>query len=264
MKIRIAGLCALMIILTACATSPTGRQQLMLVSSQEVQQMGVASFNQMRKAGKFAHAPNERAYATCVAHALIKVLPSPYNKQAWDVQIIKDKTPNAFALPGARIGVNQGMFKVATNQNQLAVVLGHELSHVVAQHGAERVSDNLATQIGVTAASAYGATQGMNPNALQALLGVGSQVGILLPFSRAQESEADTLGQRYMAEAGFDPKAAVTLWQKMDKESGSGSSFLSTHPSPGQRISKMQQGAQQLQSVYQHARANGHKPACHL
>lgn len=264
MKARLLTACVLMSLLGACATSPTGRSQLMLVSPSQIQQMGIASFAKMGKEGKFANAPHERAYATCVAHALIRVLPSPWNQQKWEVQIIKDNTANAFALPGGRIGVNKGMFKVATNQDQLAVVLGHELSHVVARHGAERVSDNMATQLGVVAASAYGATKGLDPNATQALLGVGSQVGILLPFSRAQESEADTMGQRFMAEAGFNPKAAVTLWQKMEKNSGSGSSFLSTHPSPGQRIRNMQRGAQQLTPVYQKARASGHKPNCHL
>lgn len=265
MKVRILAACALLPLLAACATSPTGRNQLMLVSDSQIQQMGITSFNEMRKAGKFAKAPRERAYATCVADALIGVLPAPWNSNKWEVQIIDDDTPNAFALPGGRIGVNKGMFKIATDENQLAVVLGHELSHVVARHGAERVSDNMATQLGVTAASAYGATRGMDPNAMQALLGVGSQVGILLPFSRAQESEADVMGQRVMAEAGFNPKAAVTLWQKMDKASGgSGNSFLSTHPSPGQRISRLDSGAAQLMPVYEKARRNGHKPSCHL
>ncbi len=262
---RILAACVPMLLLAACATSPTGRSQLMLVSPAQVQQMGIASFNDMRKAGKFANAPKERAYATCVAHALIKVLPSPWNQQQWEVQIIKDNTANAFALPGGRIGVNQGMFKVATNQDQLAVVLGHELSHVVAQHGRERVSDQLAAQLGVAAASAYGASKGVNPQMTQALLGMGTQVGVLLPFSRAQESEADTMGQRFMAEAGFDPRAAVTLWKKMMSQSGSAPpAFLSTHPSPGQRITAMQRGAQSLMSVYKHARATGHTPNCHM
>lgn len=265
MRIRLFAACMLMLLLAACATSPTGRSQLMLVSQSEVQQMGLASFNDMRKAGKFADAPRERAYATCVAQDLIDVLPAPWSQQKWEVQIIKDDAANAFALPGGRIGVNKGMFKVATNQDQLAVVLGHELSHVIARHGAERVSDNLATQVGVTAASAVGAARGMDPNAMQALLGVGSQVGILLPFSRAQESEADVMGQRFMAEAGFNPKAAVTLWEKMQKQSGgSRSSFLSTHPSPGQRISRLGSGAEQLMPVYEKARSSGHKPTCHL
>lgn len=212
--IRIPVACALMMLLAACATSPTGRSQLMLVSPAQIQQMGVASFKSMRKAGKFAHAPNKQAYAKCVADALISVLPPPFNREKWKVAIIDDKTANAFALPGGRIGVNKGMFKVATNQDQLAVVLGHELSHVVAHHPAERVSDHMAAKLGVVLASAYGASQGVDPNMTQALLGMGTQVGFLLPFTRAQESEADVMGQRFMAMAGFDPRAAVTLWQK--------------------------------------------------
>ncbi len=264
-RFALAACAGLLIVLAGCATSPTGRSQLMLVSDAQINQMGIASFNEMRKEGKFANAPRERAYASCVANSLIKVLPAPWNSQKWEVQIIKDDTPNAFALPGGRIGVNQGMFKVASNQDQLAVVLGHELSHVIARHGAERVSDNLATQIGVTAASAAGAAKGMDPNAMQALLGVGAQVGFLLPFSRAQESEADVMGQRYMAQAGFNPEAAVTLWQKMEQSGGgSRSSFLSTHPSPGQRINRLGRGAAELMPVYRQARQSGHAPSCHL
>ncbi len=264
MKTRLLAACLLMSLLGACATSPTGRSQLMLVSPSQVQQMGIASFNQMEKEGKFANAPRKRAYATCVANALIGVLPSPWSQQKWEVQIIKDNTANAFALPGGRIGVNLGMFKVATNQDQLAVVLGHELSHVVARHGAERVSDNMLAQAGVALGTIVGASKGLDPNLVQAALGVGAQAGFLLPFSRTQESEADTMGQRFMAEAGFNPEAAVTLWQKMEKDSGDQSSFLSTHPSPGQRIRNMQNGAQKLMPVYRQARASGHTPDCHL
>lgn len=264
MKYQALVACAATLLLSACVTSPTGRSQLMLVSDTQMSQMGLTAFNDMRKQGKFANAPRERAYATCVATALVKVLPPPWNTQKWEVQIIDDNTANAFALPGGRIGVNKGMFKVASNEDQLAVVLGHELSHVVSRHGAERVSDNLATQVGVTAASAYGATRGIDPNTSQALLGMGAQVGVLLPFSRTQESEADTLGQRYMAQAGFDPRAAVTLWQKMDKQGASKSSFLSTHPAPGQRAQRLGQGAQQLMPVYKQARASGRAPNCKM
>ncbi|HET7269209.1 MAG TPA: M48 family metallopeptidase [Oleiagrimonas sp.] len=254
-----------MALLGACATSPTGRSQLMLVSPAQVRQMGIASFNDMRQAGKFADKPRERAYATCVAHALISVLPPPWNQMKWEVQIIDDKSANAFALPGGRIGVNEGMFDVATTPDQLAVVLGHELSHVVAHHGAERVSDHMAAKLGVALASAYGASQGVDPGMTQALLGMGTQVGILLPFSRTQEAEADTLGQRYMARAGFDPRAAVKLWKKMDAQPGNAPPpFLSTHPSPGSRIAAMKRGAQRLMPVYHKARASGHTPNCHM
>ena len=141
--------------LSACVTSPTGRSQLMVVSDSQMSQMGLTAFNDMRKQGKFVDLPRERSYATCVSRALIAVLPPPWNTQQWEVQIVGDDNANAFALPGGRIGVNKGMFKVATDQDQLAVVLGHELAHVVSRHGAERVSDNLATQMAVAAGSAY-------------------------------------------------------------------------------------------------------------
>lgn len=252
------------LMLAACATSPTGRSQLMLVSDSQMSELGVASFNQMRQQGKFADAPRERAYATCVADALISVLPQSWSRQQWDVQIIADDTANAFALPGGRIGVNRGMFKVAQGEGQLAAVLGHELAHVVARHPAERVSDNLAAQIGVSAANAYGVARGMNPQTMQALLGIGAQTLVLLPFSRTQESEADVLGQRYMAQAGFDPGAAVALWQNMQKANTGGHvpAFLSTHPSSGSRIARLAANAPALEPVYRTARANGHAPHC--
>ncbi|WP_266170249.1 M48 family metallopeptidase [Dyella subtropica] len=265
MKLRLLVAPALCALLAACATSPTGRSQLMMVSDNQMSQMGLTSFNDMRKQGKFVDAPRERAYATCVSNALIAVLPPPWNTQQWEVQIVGDDSANAFALPGGRIGVNRGMFKVAADQDQLAVVLGHELSHVVSRHGAERVSDNMAAQAAVLAGTAYAASQGTNAGYAAAALGAGAEVGILLPFSRTQESEADTLGQRYMAQAGFDPRAAVTLWQKMGAQGGSKPpAFLSTHPSSSNRAQVLGQQAEQLMPVYEQARANGRAPNCGL
>ena len=265
MKPRLLIAAATAALVAGCATSPTGRSQLMMVSDAQMSQMGLASFNQMRQQGKFANAPKQRAYATCVADALVAVLPPPWNTQQWEVQIIEDNTANAFALPGGRIGVNQGMFKVATDQDQLAVVLGHELSHVVARHGAERVSDNMAAQAAVAAGTIYAGTRGSDTGNVAALLGAGATVGILLPFSRTQEAEADTLGQRYMAKAGFDPRAAPALWDKMEKlGSGGTPTFLSTHPAPDRRSQVLGQQAQQLVPVYQQARASGHAPACRM
>jgi predicted Zn-dependent protease len=251
--------------LGACVTSPTGRSQLMMVSDSQMSQMGLAAFNDLRKQGKFVEAPRERAYATCVSRALVAALPAPWNTQQWEVQIVGDDSANAFALPGGRIGVNRGMFKLASDQNQLAVVLGHELAHVVSRHGAERVSDNLATQVAVAAGTAYATSRGDTAGYTAAALGVGAQVGILLPFSRIQESEADTLGQRYMAQAGFDPRAAVTLWQKMGQQGGSKPpAFLSTHPSSSSRAQTLAQQAQQLLPTDEQVRASGHAPNCRL
>jgi len=267
MKFRLPLMLALGAMLAGCATSPTGRSQLMMVSDGEMSKMGLAAFNDMRSKGKFVDAPKERTYATCVANSLIAVLPPPWNTQQWEVQIIDDNTPNAFALPGGRIGVNRGMFKIATDQDLLAVVLGHELSHVIARHGAERMSDNIAAQAVVVAGSAYAASRGTNAGYAAAALGLGAEVGILLPFSRTQESEADTLGQRYMAQAGFDPRAAATLWQKMGAQAGSGSkppAFLSTHPATYNRQQALSQQAEQLLPVYEQARSSGRKPNCSM
>ena len=264
---RIYPLISLLLIsgLSACVTSPTGRSQLMVVSDSQMSEMGLTAFNDMRKQGKFVDLPRERSYATCVSRALIAALPPPWNTQQWEVQIVGDDNANAFALPGGRIGVNKGMFKVATDQDQLAVVLGHELAHVVSRHGAERVSDNLAAQMAVAAGSAYAGSRGDTAGYTAAALGLGAQVGILLPFSRIQESEADTLGQRYMAQAGFDPRAAVTLWQKMGQQGGSKPPvFLSTHPSSSGRAQTLARRAQELLPVYQSARSSGHAPTCRL
>src|SRR6185437_10369353 len=207
-------------LLAACATSPTGRPQLMMVSDDTMSQMGLTAFNTMRQQGKFVDAPRERAYASCVANALIAVLPPPWNAQQWEVQIVGDDSANAFALPGGRIGVNRGMFKIATDQNQLAAVL---------------------------AGTAYAASRGNDAGYAAAALGAGAELGILLPFSRTQESEADELGLRTMARAGFDPRAAATLWTKMEQQGGAKvPAFLSTHPSPAHRAQTLAAEAQTL------------------
>jgi predicted Zn-dependent protease len=250
-------------LLAACATSPTGRSQLIVVSDRHMASLGLTAFDGMRRQGKFVDAPRQRAYAACVAQALVAVLPPPWNTQPWEVQVVDEDSANAFALPGGRIGVNRGMFRLASDQDQLAVVLGHELAHVVARHGAERVSDSMATQAAVLAGSIYAGTRGTDAGYAAAALGLGAEVGILLPFSRTQESEADMLGQRYMAQAGFDPRAAPLLWQKMAHQGGAKPPpFLSTHPSSAQREQRLAGQAQQLLPAYRRALASGHAPDC--
>ena len=237
----------------------------MLVSDQQMSQLGVEAFNAMGKKGKFANAPREQAYASCVAHALIAVLPPKWRNQHWQVRIIDDDSANAFALPGGRIGVNKGMFKVATTQDQLATVLGHELAHVVSRHGAERVSDNMAVQGAVLAGTLYGASRGNDAGRTMAALGLGAEVGILLPFSRTQESEADTLGQRYMARGRLRSRGGGDAVAE-DGRQGRQDAGVPVHPSGARptRAQKLARQAQQLMPVYRKARASGHDPACSL
>jgi predicted Zn-dependent protease len=178
-------------------------------------------------------------------------------------------------LPGAKIGVHTGLLEVATNQDQLAVVIGHEVAHVLAQHSNERVSTGMATQLGLIAAQealSAGVSFQSSQQAM-ALLGLGAQVGIVLPYSRTQESEADLLGLDLIARAGFDPAASVALWRNMARhaeaqrrKAGSSSDappeFLSTHPSHGTRISNLQQRIPKATKLRDEARAHGRRPNC--
>ena len=155
--------------------------------------------------------------------------------QSWEVTVFVDDTPNAFALPGGKIGVHTGLFKVAKNRAQLAAVLAHEVGHVVAKHSAERVSQGMVAQLGVSVAgAAYGQAAGN-------LLAQAATLGVILPFSRNQESEADDIGLIYMARAGYNPREAVNLWHNFANY-GDGQrppEFLSTHPAPQTRISRL-------------------------
>ncbi|HXG27363.1 MAG TPA: M48 family metallopeptidase [Nevskiales bacterium] len=258
MKNPLPGLLALAL-LTACATSPLGRKTLRFFPEGEMAQMGAAAFQETREKTPESKDGKQNAYVTCIAGALTREVPGD---QAWEVVVFEDKAANAFALPGGKIGVYTGLLRVARSQDQLAAVIGHEIAHVTAQHANERVSTAFAAQAGLNIVDAiYGGTSA-GQNAM-ALLGLGTQVGILLPFGRAQESEADLLGLDTMARAGFDPREAVTLWQNMAQAGGGAPpEFLSTHPSHDTRIEDLQKRMPEALKLYDAARVAGKKPKC--
>jgi predicted Zn-dependent protease len=244
----------------ACVTSPTGRRQLRLLSDDELSQLGVQAFQDLKTKTPLSRDRRASAYVTCVAMAVLRGTPRGQGPASWDVALFEDDTPNAFALPGGKIGVHTGMLKVAENADQLAAVLGHEIAHVLAGHPNERASQQLATEGALTV---VGAAAGEGGDTLLAVLGAGAQVGILLPFSRAQETEADVLGLQYMARAGFDPNAAVRLWRNMQRAGdGSPPEFLSTHPSDQRRIDELSRRVPDVLGLYQAARAEGRRPNC--
>ncbi|HEU0153408.1 MAG TPA: M48 family metallopeptidase [Arenimonas sp.] len=245
----------------ACTTTPTGRSQLILVSDADMDRMGATAFTQIKTSGKLARDPAGSRYVNCVARALIAQLPEPARSKPWEVVLIDDASANAFALPGGKVGVHTGLLKVAANQDQLASVIGHELGHVISRHAAERVSNQFATD---TALQVLNSATGGERQQLMGLLGLGAQAGIALPFSRQHETEADVLGQRYMASAGFDPRAASTLWENMLKQAGGSRppAWLSTHPDPQRRIQTLAAAAPGLMPVYEQARAAGRRPNC--
>ncbi len=261
MKTRLLQTCILTLLLFGCTTSPTGRSQIKIISAQQMDSMGAQSFAALKKESKIDPDKRHQAFARCVADALIPVLPPPYPSKDWEVVVFIDESPNAFALPGGKIGVNTGMIELVSGQDELAVVMAHELAHVVAEHGNERVSTQMATELGINLIASSAGTS--NPDRTAALLGAGAQLGILLPFSRTQESEADELGLHYMAEAGFNPKASITLWKKMAEKSGKKVEFLQTHPNSENRIRQFEAWMPKAEVEYEAARNAGKKPDCY-
>jgi predicted Zn-dependent protease len=246
--------------MTACTSSPTGRNQLILIGESQMAQMGMASFAQMKEKSPPVKDAKSTAYVSCISNALLKA--AGENPAAWEVQVFNDKSPNAFALPGKKIGVHTGMFTVAQTPAQLAAVIGHEIGHVQARHGAERVSLNMATQVGQQAA-AVGLQDNKDGQLIMAAIGMGSQIGIMLPYSRTHESEADYIGLRLMAKAGFDPQESVQLWVNMSKANGSKPpEFMSTHPSGQTRIKKLSGNMPEANAIYQRVKSRGVSPQC--
>lgn len=163
--------------------------------------------------------------------------------QSWDYRVFVDNSPNAFVLPGGRVGVNTGLFKIVKNDDQLAAVLGHEIAHNQYNHAAQRSTRTGLAQLGLTiGARVFGRNDPGLADRIARYGGAGAQLGFLLPFSRNQELEADRLGVDYMARAGFRPSEAVTLWQNFSsaRSAGSAPQFMSTHPSDATRIRQLQ------------------------
>jgi predicted Zn-dependent protease len=261
---RSRGACAALaaLALAACATSPLGRTQLKLFPEGQLAQMGVATFDKMQREMPVSSDAATNAYVRCVARAILDELPPGQTTTSWKVVVFEDRSANAFALPGGRIGVNTGLLDVATNQHQLAAVLGHEVAHVVAGHANERVSQAFATQTGLQAVSIAAGAASPQQRQLIGLLGAGAQIGILLPYSRTHETEADLVGLDLMARAGFDPRQSVALWVQMGKAGRQPPEFLSTHPSSTTRISKLEQRMPSAKRLHDAARAAGKRPHC--
>jgi predicted Zn-dependent protease len=252
---------------SACATSPEGRSQLKLLPDEQIDSMGVQSFEQIKQDTPESKNQNMRAYVQCIANAIIPQLDEDNNPAMWEVRVFADDQANAFALPGNKIGVYEGLLKYAVNQHQVATVMGHELAHVIAQHGNERVSDQLAAQAGIAiAAIALGTSDTSEDNKALILagLGLGVQYGVILPFSRTHESEADLIGLDLMASSGFNPRESVKLWQNMAKAGGQPPEFLSTHPSSSTRINDLNARMSGALDLYNRAQANNRKPDCQL
>jgi predicted Zn-dependent protease len=251
--------------LAGCETNPyTGRSQLLMTSVGQEMQMGAQAYNQVKSDPKMrpSQDPREVEPVKRVAARIVEAAKrSKYAEMAqqfqWEVTVIKDdKTANAFALPGGKMAVYTGIFPMAKTEAGLAAVMGHEVVHALARHGAERMSQGQVANIGLQVVGAAVGMSSKNPvlgQATMAALGAGAQVGVLLPFSRKHESEADYVGILLAADAGYDPRESVALWERMAQVSGGGgqAEFLSTHPSHDTRIDQLKEWMPEAMAIYQ-------------
>lgn len=260
----LVGILGLMLLIT-CSQSPLGRRQLTLMPADQLEAMGEKAFQKIDEETPTTQNETVKQYVECITNAITQVVSSkeeaPNN---WDVKVFDAEAVNAFALPGGNIGVYTGLLDVAETPDQLATVISHEIAHVIADHGNERVSQQFAVAQGLELINALAGETSATQRTLMGLLGVGAQVGVLLPYSRLQESEADKLGLDYMARAGFDPRASIELWRNMAQAGGEQPpQFLSTHPSHGARIEDLQARLDRAMKLYRQARTAGRYPQCH-
>lgn len=242
-------------LLVACSKNAiTGRQQLKLVPESELQSMAVQEYRQFLSTNKVVSpsADRDAEMVRRVGARIANAVTQYYKQQGladqlqgyqWEYNLVQNNEANAWCMPGGKIVVYSGLLPITQNEAALAVVIGHEVTHAVFQHGNERMSQGLAQQLGGAALSVALSSQ---PAATQNLFlqayGLGSQVGVLLPFSRKHELEADRYGLRWAAMAGYNPREAIPLWQRMEKMAASNKppEFLSTHPAEGTRIAQLE------------------------
>lgn len=241
-------------LLVSCKTTPvTDRSQLILIPESQEIALGLTSYQQILSESKLSDDPEKVAMLRRVGEKIAAVADRP--DYEWEFNLIEDdKQANAFALPGGKVAVYTGILPLTQTEAGLATVLAHEVAHATARHGGERISTGLLAQLGMTALNVGLAMRGEDPDTIKAwtmAYGAGAQVGVLLPFSRKQESEADRIGLIYMAQAGYDPEEALHFWERMsrvDKESPP--EFLATHPSDETRIKQIAEWLPEAKKEY--------------
>jgi len=240
---------ASLLLCSGCTTVPvTGRHELNLVSSGDEMQLGLSSFDQLKKDAPISHDASMNARVQRVGKRIAEVAGKDLPGAQWEFVVFDSKEANAFCLPGGKVGVYTGLLPITKDDAGLATVIGHEVGHAVAHHGASRMSTAMVSQgLGQAAGAAVGSSSYAQYQAtFMSLYGIGSKVAVELPYSRSQESEADHIGLVYMARGGYEPKEAVAFWERFsayNKQQGGSSAFfskfLSTHPIDATRIADL-------------------------
>jgi predicted Zn-dependent protease len=243
----------------ACATVPlTGRTQLLLLPESQELAMGLQSYKQVLAKERVSTDPARITLVQRVGRRIAEA--TGRTDFEWEFKVIEnDKMVNAFCLPGGKVAVYTGILPITKDEAGLAAVMGHEVAHAIARHGGERVSQTLLVQVGIaTVAAAMNDKDPRTTQLVAGLLGAGATLGVLLPFSREHESEADHLGLIYMAKAGYDPHAARDVWVRMAEHSKGREKppeFLSTHPADATRIKQIEDWIPEALTYYRTAHA---------
>lgn len=262
LRILVLAAFAAILPLTGCKTvSGTGRSQLNFMSVDQELALGRDAYKeQMTGVQKVTSGPTyDMVMRVCtrIAQSSERLHPEATQGFEWEFTLIQDDaTVNAWCLPGGKIAIYTGLLKAADNEARLAAVVGHEAAHAIARHGGERMSQQMTAQIILQGTAAGLSFSSMNPGLQQttlAALGLGTQVGVLLPFSRSQESEADEIGLYIAADAGYDPREAIQLWKNMGALSGGSAppEWLSTHPADTTRIKRLEALMPKAMEIYQ-------------
>ena len=249
LKCRFSLWLAAIMFFVGCSTVPiTGRRQISLVPQSQLIASSMDSYNQLLSQSKLSNDPQKTQMVVTVGNKIAKSaeqfmrengMEKELQNYHWEFNLIEDdKTVNAFCMPGGKIAVYTGILPVTKEETGLAVVMGHEVAHALANHGGERMSQLLLRQMGATSLSvALSKQPAQTQELIMQAYGVGTEVGIMLPYSRSHELEADHIGLILMARAGYDPRAAIPFWQRMNESGGKRPpEFLSTHPAPEKRI----------------------------
>lgn len=248
--------------LGACSTTPTGRSQLNFMSAAQEMRLGAEAYSEMLAEEKLITAGPQyqmvQRVGRRIAQSAKDLYPDTDAKDfRWEFSLIDDpQTVNAWALPGGKCAVYTGLLPVTQDEASLAAVMGHEVSHAIAHHGAERMSQNVILQGALIGASfSMRDMDGDKRAGIMAALGAGATVGVMLPFSRSHESEADEIGLYLSANAGYDPQAAIGLWKRMGALGGQRPpEWLSTHPSEETRIERLNEAMPKALELYAAAR----------
>jgi len=247
----------------------------LLVSEREIEIESQKAWEQMKASLPVSRDLSKRTQVNCIAKKIIRQLDEPFVDEDWEIEVFENPGVNAFAMPGGKLGVYTGLFSVASNQDELATVIGHEIAHVTEKHSYERAKREMRTRVGTTIGMAVIAGNMANRqirsqadiyemnnqiNAVNTMSQILSTYGLNLPFNRQQESDADKTGLRLMAEAGFNPFASLSLWKKMQEDSNRPNlEFVSSHPSSENRIKGL---SSQLSEALKLYNAVERKPRC--